>query len=95
MEPGEPDYVDAAAESMPAVVCRRCDGDGWYYRQTAAMIGGRLTTVAKPEPCPECASGEDRVPTGRVNSATGPGAKLKRWEKVPVPGVDDWGPDRA
>jgi hypothetical protein len=88
MDDSDRDYVDAPAADM-VVHCRGCDGDGWRYVPRAAMIGSQMAAVAKPEPCTECAVGEDQRPTGRVNLGTGPGAQLRRVDRVTLPG-DDW-----
>jgi hypothetical protein len=87
------DYVDTPAVAVSAV-CRRCDGDGWFYRRRAALFQGRMVESVKPEPCDECAPAGE-APTGRVNLATGPGARVRPWERVRVPGVDDWGRPRS
>lgn len=94
MAAGESDYEDTPSESV-TIECSACDGDGWRYVSRAAMIGGRMQAVAKPEPCKVCQPADGGHPTGRVNLATGPGAKLRACDRVPVPGVDDWGPRRS
>lgn len=94
MEAGEPDYEDTPVASMPLYVCPTCDGDGWLWVSRAAVIGDRIERVMKQETCRVCAPAGE-VPTGRVNLATGPGARVRPWERARVPGVDDWGRPRS
>lgn len=89
MEDIDRDYEDTPADAI-VVHCRGCDGDGWRYVPRAALIGGRMAAVGKAEPCTECSVGEDQRPTGRVSLGVGPGAQLRRVDRVAMP-WDGWG----
>lgn len=94
MDDSDRDYVDAPAEAVTSL-CQACDGDGWVFASRMALVGGQVHAVAVREPCKVCRPDEQGAPSGRVNLGTGPGAKLKPWERVRIPGVDDWGPRRT
>jgi hypothetical protein len=91
MHEHDANYVDTPA-SQVSVQCVTCDGDGWRYVARAASIdGGRIISVGKQEACPTCRHSAPGVPSGRVNLATGPGARLRRVDRVVLP-TDEWGP---
>lgn len=91
-QPGndQPDYADTPASAF-TTHCRECQGDGWRFVPRVAVVDGRSVTVMKAEPCDECRPADGSAPTGRIDLGAGPGAKLRRWERVPLPG-DGWGP---
>lgn len=70
------------------VQCVTCDGDGIVIVLRAAVIGGQLGSMPKPEVCPTCSESAPGERSGWVNLATGPGARLRRVDRVRLPG--DW-----
>lgn len=80
--PEERAYEDVPAGSVTAV-CQTCDGDGWVWQARAAAVGERSVSIAKREACAVCGG------SGRVDTASGPGARLRSWERARGP-WDDW-----
>ena len=83
------DYEDTPAGAVESV-CPVCRGAGTVAFRLIPAIPGALAGYERVERCSNC-----RPRPGRFNLGTGPGAKLQPWQRVPVPGVDDWGPRRS
>lgn len=82
------DYEDAPAERVQ-FVCPTCRGEGEVAMPLTPAVPGMLAGYERVRPCREHRPGGRR---GRIGLGSGPGARIRPWERVAVPGVDDWGP---
>lgn len=76
-------YEDTPAAAM-ARVCSTCGGTGTVALPLIPAVEGALEGYERCVPCPEC-----RSRSGRTSLAAGPGARLRRVDRVVLPG-DGW-----
>lgn len=86
----DPDYTDVPAASLHAL-CTTCHGTGVVLRpiKPSPVVDVPFPYETQADPCPDCEQHEGAPSEGHVNVGTGPGAKLRRVDRVKLPG-DDW-----
>ncbi|MEU8136563.1 hypothetical protein [Streptodolium elevatio] len=86
----DPDYVDVPA-SRVRQQCTTCGGVGAVFRPftPSPAVETSLTVDTQADPCPDCEQHPGAASEGHVSLAAGPGAKLRRVDRVKLPG-DDW-----